>query len=48
MMGHYAEETAKKCDFTREQQDAFAIASVSRAQALLPMARSSTKLPLSR
>jgi len=33
MMGHYAEETAKKCNFTREQQDAFAIASVSRAQA---------------
>jgi acetyl-CoA C-acetyltransferase len=33
MMGHYAEETAKKYNFTREVQDAFAIASVSRAQA---------------
>ena len=33
MMGHYAEETAKKFNFTREEQDAFAIASVSRAQA---------------
>ncbi len=33
MMGHYAEETAKKYNFTREEQDAFAIASVSRAQA---------------
>ena len=33
MMGHYAEETAKKYNFTREEQDAFAIESVSRAQA---------------
>jgi acetyl-CoA C-acetyltransferase len=32
MMGHYAEETAKKYNFTREEQDAFAITSVSRAQ----------------
>jgi len=33
MMGHYAEETAKKYGFSREEQDAFAIESVSRAQA---------------
>ena len=33
MMGHYAEETAKKYGFSREQQDAFAIESVTRAQA---------------
>jgi acetyl-CoA C-acetyltransferase len=31
MMGHFAEETAKKYGFTREQQDAFAVESVSRA-----------------
>ena len=33
MMGHYAEETAKKYEFSREEQDAFAIESVTRAQA---------------
>ncbi|MEM7431191.1 MAG: acetyl-CoA C-acyltransferase [Pseudomonadota bacterium] len=33
MMGNYAEATAKKYGFTREQQDAFAIESVTRAQA---------------
>jgi acetyl-CoA C-acetyltransferase len=33
MMGHFAENTAKKYGFSREQQDAFAIESVSRAQA---------------
>jgi acetyl-CoA C-acetyltransferase len=33
MMGHYAEETARKYGFTREEQDAFAIESVTRAQA---------------
>jgi len=33
MMGHYAEETAKKYEFSREEQDAFAIESVNRAQA---------------
>jgi acetyl-CoA C-acetyltransferase len=33
MMGHYAEQTAGKYGFTREQQDAFAIESVTRAQA---------------
>jgi acetyl-CoA C-acetyltransferase len=33
MMGHYAEETAKKYGFSREEQDAFAIESVNRAQA---------------
>ncbi|MDH3351662.1 MAG: acetyl-CoA C-acyltransferase [Gammaproteobacteria bacterium] len=33
MMGHYAEETAAKYGFSREEQDAFAIESVSRAQA---------------
>ncbi len=32
MMGHYAEETAKKYGFTREQQDAFAIESAIRAK----------------
>ena len=33
MMGFFAEATADKYGFTREQQDAFAIESVSRAQA---------------
>jgi acetyl-CoA C-acetyltransferase len=33
MMGHFAEETAKKYAFSREQQDAFAVESVNRAQA---------------
>lgn len=33
MMGHFAEETAKKYAFTREHQDAFAIESVNRARA---------------
>lgn len=33
MMGHYADATADKYGFSREQQDAFAIESVSRAQA---------------
>ena len=33
MMGHYAEETAKKYGFGRDEQDAFAIESVTRAQA---------------
>ena len=32
MMGHYAEETARKYGFSREAQDAFAIESVTRAQ----------------
>ncbi len=32
MMGHFAEETAKKYEFSREEQDAFAIESVQRAQ----------------
>jgi acetyl-CoA C-acetyltransferase len=35
MMGHFAEITAKKYDFTREDQDAFAIASVQRARAAM-------------
>ncbi len=35
MMGHFAEETAKKYGFSREEQDAFAIESVTRAQAAL-------------
>jgi acetyl-CoA C-acetyltransferase len=35
MMGHYAEETAKKYGFSREEQDAFAIESVTRAQAAM-------------
>lgn len=33
MMGHFADATADKYGFSREQQDAFAIESVSRAQA---------------
>jgi acetyl-CoA C-acetyltransferase len=33
MMGHFAEETAKKYGFSREDQDSFAIASVERARA---------------
>jgi acetyl-CoA C-acetyltransferase len=32
MMGHYAEQTAAKYGFTRDEQDAFAIESVTRAQ----------------
>ena len=32
MMGHFAQVTADKYDFTREQMDAFAIESVNRAQ----------------
>ena len=35
MMGHFAEETAAKYGFTREQQDAFAIESVTRARAAM-------------
>jgi acetyl-CoA C-acetyltransferase len=35
MMGHFAEETAKKYGFTRAQQDEFAIESVTRARAAL-------------
>jgi acetyl-CoA C-acetyltransferase len=33
MMGYYAEETAAKYGFSRDEQDAFAIESVTRAQA---------------
>jgi acetyl-CoA C-acetyltransferase len=33
MMGHYAEQTAGKYGFSRDDQDAFAIESVTRAQA---------------
>lgn len=33
MMGHFAENTAEKYGFTRDEQDAFAIESVTRAQA---------------
>src|SRR5690606_30489967 len=32
MMGHFAEQCVEKYGFTREQQDAFAIESVKRAQ----------------
>lgn len=32
MMGHFAEETAKKYNFSRQDQDAFAIESVNRAR----------------
>ena len=32
MMGHFAENTAEKYGFTRDEQDAFAIESVTRAQ----------------
>ena len=35
MMGHFAEETATKYGFSREEQDAFAIESVTRAQSAL-------------
>ena len=35
MMGHFAELTADKYGFTREQQDAFAITSVTRARAAI-------------
>jgi len=35
MMGHFAEQTAQKYGFTRGEQDAFAIESVTRAQTAL-------------
>jgi acetyl-CoA C-acetyltransferase len=35
MMGHFAEETARKYSFSREDQDAFAIESVNRARAAI-------------
>ena len=35
MMGHFAEETARKYGFSRENQDAFAIESVLRARAAM-------------
>ena len=35
MMGHFAEETSKKYNFTREAQDSFAIESVQRARAAI-------------
>ena len=35
MMGHFAEQTAQKYGFTRDEQDAFAIESVTRAQSAL-------------
>jgi len=35
MMGHFAEQTARKYSFSREDQDAFAIESVNRAQAAI-------------
>ena len=39
MMGHFAELTADKYGFTREQQDEFAIASVTRAREAISGAR---------
>jgi acetyl-CoA C-acetyltransferase len=39
MMGHFAEATADKYGFTREQQDAFAIESVNRARAAIAEGR---------
>lgn len=39
MMGHFAEATADKYGFTREQQDGFAIESVKRAQAAIAEGR---------
>ena len=39
MMGHFAELTADKYGFTREQQDEFAIASVNRARAAIAEGR---------
>ncbi len=35
MMGHFAEETSKKYEFSREAQDSFAIESVTRARAAI-------------
>ena len=32
LMGHFAEETARKYQFTREQQDGFAVTSLERAK----------------
>jgi len=39
MMGHFAEMTAEKYGFSREAQDAFAIASVTRARAAMKEGR---------
>jgi acetyl-CoA C-acetyltransferase len=39
MMGHFAEATADKYGFTREQQDAFAIESLTRARAAMAEGR---------
>ena len=39
MMGHFAEATAEKYGFTREQQDAFAIESLTRARAAMAEGR---------
>lgn len=39
MMGHFAEETAKKYGFSREAMDEFAIASVTRARAAIDSGR---------
>jgi acetyl-CoA C-acetyltransferase len=39
MMGHFAEATADRYGFTREQQDAFAIESLSRARAAMAEGR---------
>lgn len=39
MMGHFAEETAAKYGFTREQQDAYAVESVTRARTAMEAGR---------
>jgi len=39
MMGHFAELTAEKYDFSRDDQDAFAIASVTRARDAITQGR---------
>jgi acetyl-CoA C-acetyltransferase len=44
MMGHYAEETAGKYGFSREDQDAFAIESVTRAQSAVADGRFSDEI----
>jgi acetyl-CoA C-acetyltransferase len=44
MMGHFADATARKYNFTREQQDAFAAESVRRALAAVEAGRFSAEI----
>jgi acetyl-CoA C-acetyltransferase len=44
MMGHYAEQTASKYGFSRDEQDAFAIESVTRAQSAVADGKFATEI----